>query len=642
MQRPELTSSFAPAQDGLALDADTMRRLGHQTVDVLVDMLQDPATPALRRATPAEMAERIPPHPSDAPQHFDALLTQLRDDVFAHMSRLDHPRYFAFIPACGTWPAALGDFLASAMNVYAGTWMEAAGPSRLELVVLDWFKQWIGYPGHADGVLVSGGSAANMTGLACAREVRAGAMTDRLVAYVSDQAHSSFARTARLLGFGANQLRVLPTDERFRMRPDALEAAIDADIRAGFRPLFVAAAAGTTNTGAVDPLEELAGVCRRRGVWLHVDAAYGGFAALTDRGRRRLRGIELADSLTLDPHKWLYQPFECGSLLVREAGLLHRAFEVAPDYLKDATVSGDEVNFCDRGLQLTRSCRALKVWLSIQYFGLDAFRTAIERCLGLSLHAEDHVRTRPELELLSPANLGVVCFRRRPEPGDGEQETTQRNADLVACYEATGQGLVSSTRLRDRYAIRMCVMNHTSAEHDVEQVLDWFAEAETAPPAARRAPAPLTATAVASPGARRSPSEVSAAEIARVDLFADLTPEQLARIAGWARLRSVHGGERVTRRWDASRDFFVILRGTADVERDNQRIGDLAEGSFFGELAAVDWGAGYGYPRLATVTATSPMRLLVLEPSHLNRLMTEAPPLAARVREAMRTRLATV
>ena len=640
--RREVTKSLAPAEDGLTLDAETMRRLGHQTVDLLVGMLQDPTTPALRRASPAEMADRIPPQASDVPQHFDALLTQLRDDVFAHMSRLDHPRYFAFIPACGTWPAALGDFLASAMNVYAGSWMEAAGPSRLELVVLDWFKEWIGYPGDAEGVLVSGGSAANMTALACAREVRSGAMTDRLVAYVSDQAHSSFARTARLLGFGFNQLRVLPSDERFRMRPDALEAAIDADLRAGFVPLFVAAAAGATNTGAVDPLDELAGVCRRRGVWLHVDAAYGGFAALTGRGRSRLSGIELADSVTLDPHKWLYQPFECGSLLVREPGLLDRAFEMAPDYLKDATVSGDEVNFSDRGLQLTRSCRALKVWLSVQYFGIDAFRAAIDRCLDLALHAQDHIRRRPELELLSPANLGVVCFRRRPEPGAGEEETARRNTDLVARYQAGGDGLVSSTRLRDRYAIRMCVMNHTSGERDVEQVLDWFADAATTGPAARRTAEPLAAGAVAARGPRANQPEVLPAEIEGVDLFADLTPEQLARIAGCARMRRVQGGEQVTRWWEACRDFFVVLDGTAKVERDDQRIGQLAEGSFFGELAAVDWGAGYGYPRLATVTATTPMRLLVLEPRHLNRLMTESPAVAARVREAMRTRLATV
>jgi aromatic-L-amino-acid/L-tryptophan decarboxylase len=226
LPQPTIERDDDAAADPLALDPETMRRLGHETVDLLVAMLHDPEAPALRRASPAEMRRRIAPHAPEAPGDFEALLAQLRDDVFAHMSRLDHPRYFAFIPACGTWPSALGDFLASAMNVYGGSWMEAAGPSRPELVVLDWFKEWIGYPKDADGVLVSGASAANMTALACAREALAGAMPDRLVANVSDQAHCSLARTARLLGFAPNQLRVLPTDDRFRLRPDALEAAI--------------------------------------------------------------------------------------------------------------------------------------------------------------------------------------------------------------------------------------------------------------------------------------------------------------------------------------------------------------------------------------------------------------------------------
>jgi aromatic-L-amino-acid/L-tryptophan decarboxylase len=641
LPQPTIERDDDAAADPLALDPETMRRLGHETVDLLVAMLHDPEAPALRRASPAEMRRRIAPHAPEAPGDFEALLAQLRDDVFAHMSRLDHPRYFAFIPACGTWPSALGDFLASAMNVYAGSWMEAAGPSRLELVVLDWFKEWIGYPKDADGVLVSGGSTANMTALACAREALAGAMSDRLVAYVSDQAHCSLARTARLLGFAPNQVRVLPTDERFRLRPDALEAAIDADLEAGREPLFVAAAAGATNTGAIDPLPEVAEICRARGVWLHVDGAYGGFAALTGRGRRSLRGIELADSVTLDPHKWLYQPFECGSLLVRDAGLLDRAFAIAPDYLRDATVHDEEVNFSDRGLQLSRSCRALKVWLSIQYFGVDAFRTAIDRCLDLALRAEDHVAGRPELELLSPANLGVICFRRRPEPGEDEEETAQRNADLVARFAAGGDGLVSSTRLRGRYAIRLCVMNHTTTERDVERVLDWFAEASMNAAAACR-PGRVGASAA---GAAHRPlrrPEFSTEQLARIALFASLTEEQLARVDGWARWRRVAPGAQITRRWDASRDFFVVVHGSADVERDGETVGAVAAGGFFGELAAMDWGAGYGYPRLATVIATAPMQLLVLEPSHLHQLMAEAPDFAAHVRGTMRARLATV
>ena len=374
--------------------------------------------------------------------------------------------------------------------MYVGSWMESAGPSQVELTVLDWFKDWLGYPRAAAGILLSGGSAANMTALACAREALLGPMSDRVVAYVSDQAHSSLARAARLLGFRPDQLRVVPVGDDLRLGAERLERAIAADVRAGRMPLFASVSAGATNTGAVDPLDELADVCRRHGVWLHVDAAYGGFAVLADRGREALRGIEAADSIALDPHKWLYQPMECGALLVRDGRLLRRAFEIVPDYLRDAAVEDGEVNFSDLGLQLTRGWRALKVWMSIQTLGLDAFRAAVDRCLDLAALAEARVRASDELELMSPASLGIVCFRRRFDGVDDEDELAELNAALVARLEATGEALVSSTRLHGRYAIRLCVLNHTSRAEDVEWVLDWFAAAaRPALPARPTAPA---------------------------------------------------------------------------------------------------------------------------------------------------------
>jgi aromatic-L-amino-acid/L-tryptophan decarboxylase len=613
--------------DPLGMTPDEMRVLAHRVVDLLVDRLADPEVPALRRATPEEMRARLSEPAPDGPRT-DAL-ERLAADVLPFKSRADHPRYFAFIPSCQTFPGALGDFIASALNVYAGSWMEAAGPSQMELTVLDWFKDWLGYDGDAGGLLLNGGSAANMTALACAREARVGPMNDRVVAYASDQAHSSVARAARLLGFRPDQLRVLPAAEDLRLRPETLARAIEADAAAGRVPLFASASAGTTNTGAIDPLGELAEVCREHGVWMHVDAAYGGFTALTDRGRSRLSGIELADSIALDPHKWLYQPVECGCLLVRDGHLLRRAFEVTPDYLRDAAVGDGEVNFSDLGLQLTRGWRALKVWLSIQTFGLDAFRQAIDNALDLAALAEERVRSTPALELLSPAQLGIVCFRRRFE-GD-EDEVAALNAGLVERLADTGRALVSSTRLHGVYAIRLCALNHTSRPEDVEWVLDWFARAE-APEPAPVVPSPPETVAEA-----RGP--FSPAEVLALPLFDGCSKAVAARVAETARELIAAPGEDVIRRHQLERDFYVIVGGEADVDIDGAHIRELRAGDFFGELAALDWGAGFGYARSATVTATAPLRLLVLAPRDLHELMRNAPLVARRGQAAARERL---
>ena len=627
--------------DPLGLDPETMRRLGYQTVDMLVDRLSAVAEgPVIRRADRPEMERRLREPPPEGAQGFDEILGRLGTDVLPFASVTGHPRYFAFIPGCPTWPASLGDLIASVSNIENSSWLESAGPSELELVVLDWFKEWIGYPAEAEGVLVSGGSAANMTALACAREALLGAMSERVVAYVSDQAHSSVARAARVLGFRPEQVRVLPTDERFRMRPDALVDAMDADLRAGLRPLFVSASAGSTNTGAVDPLPELAEICKERGAWLHVDGAYGGFAVLSGRGRRLLQGIELADSVTLDPHKWLYQPFECGCLLVRQGHYLREAFEITPDYLKDTEVLAREVNFADRGVQLSRMCRALKLWVSLKYFGVAAFRTAIDRSLDLAREAQARIENSGELELLVPATLGVVCFRRRFESVEDEDELARLNAGLVEGLTASDEGHISSTRLRGRYALRMCVLNHTTTSDDVHRVLDWI-ESSPAP----RLEGPETAATLYDrhPDVRqpswlgRRPADV--AGLQNLPLFRDLTQRELDLIAHSAYEDAAEPGEPIVRQWDPSREFYVILDGTAEVRTEERHLADLGLGDYFGELAALDWGANFGYPRLASVIATSPVRLLVFPGASFNTLVRDVPAFGDEIRRAVRERL---
>ncbi len=613
--------------DPLGLDRETMRELGYRTVDLLVEWLEDPEAPPLRRARASEMRARLSGPLAAEGTPFEEILATLARDVLPFGSRVFHPSFFAFIPGSGTWPGALGDLIASAANVYAGSWMESAGVSQLELEVTRWFGEWVGLPPSGGGILVSGGSAANTTALACARERLAGAMAPNLVAYLPDQAHSSLARAARVLGFGPAQLRVLPVDDEHRLRPRVLAGAMEADAAAGLRPLFAVASGGSTNTGSVDPLAELASIAHEHGAWFHVDAAYGGFAALTERGRAQLAGIELADSITLDPHKWLYQPFECGCLLVRDAADLNAAFAMAPDYLRDSQPGEEEVNFADRGLQLTRTSRALKIWISLRYFGLDAFRAAIDRSLDLAELARRRVEASPVLELAAPPSLGIVCLRRRFD--DDEDD---RNAGLVAALERSGIGLVSTTRLRGRCAIRLCPLNHTSTEEDVERVLDFLESAEPEPVVSLERDREVGRSWLRAP--RVEPSVLRS-----IPLFASFDAPELERVARMVHLRDAAPGERVVEQWTTSRDFYAIVEGAVDVLIDDELVNTLRAGDFFGEIAALEWAAGYSYPRIATVVAVEPLRLLVFPEGTLSTLVAEHPAIDAVIRDAVQERL---
>ena len=641
---PEASGSAGAAPPGphpespLAVDLETMRQMGYRTVDLLVERAaRDRDDPALRTASREEMAARLAGPPPAAGVPFDDILDRLSTDVLPFIARWDHPRFFGFIPGSATWPGVLGDLIASGTNIDTSSWRESAGPSQVELTVLDWFKEWIGYPEEAAGVLVTGGSAANMTAVACAREARLGAMSDTATAYMSDQAHSSMARAARILGFRPEQVRILPSDERSRLSPEILRRAMDADVEAGLTPLLVAAAAGATSTGAVDPLEELAATCRERGVWLHVDGAYGGFAVLSVRGRQWLRGIELADSVTLDPHKWLYQPFDVGCLLVRDGSQLRRAFEITPDYLKDTAAVSREVNFSNYGMQLTRMWRALKVWMSIEYFGVDAFRAAVDTAIDLARRAEERVRDAPNLELLSPASLGVLCFRRTFDGIDESGVEEQMNGEVIRRLVESGRGLISSTRVRGRFALRMCVMNHTTTAADVDEILDWIESADVDVPGAAAAP-PLADAR--EPGVRHGWLEQRGSDaIGSLDLFRDLDEGQRTRLRAATWEIEVPAGTDIVHAWEFAREFYVILDGEVTISTEEREVGSLGAGRFFGEVAALDWGAGFGYPRTASVTATSNVRLLVVPAPLLNELVRDAPEFGRIVKATMSERL---
>ncbi len=456
--------------DELQWDAAKMRRLGHQVVDEVVDrwigLRDDRAWNGASRAAMEPLLREEPPEVGRDPEK---VLERALRDVLPYAGRIDHPRFFAFIPASPTWPAVLADILTTGFNVFQGTWLESAGPSQVELVVIDWFRQWLGLPETAGGLFTSGGSAANLDAMVAARH-HAG-NPERPVAYASDQVHSSVERAARIAGFGEGGIRRVASDDRFRLDVDALSRAIRQDRDEGRTPVLVSATAGTTNTGSIDPLDAIADLCELEHLWFHVDAAYGGFAVLDPLTRPLLSGLERAHSVVLDPHKWLFQPYETGCLMVRDTKWLTDAFRVMPDYLQDTDIGMEQVNFADLGLQLSRSFRALRVWMSVQMLGMEQFRSVIARANALARRAEEHIQGQEHLELLSPANLGVVCYRFRGAEHDPAQ-IEELNRRIQQQIVDSGFAMLSSTRLRGVYSLRLCILNYRSTWEDVRDTLD--------------------------------------------------------------------------------------------------------------------------------------------------------------------------
>jgi aromatic-L-amino-acid/L-tryptophan decarboxylase len=359
----------------MKLSTEEMRRLAGAATERLIARLESiRSEPPWRGASRDELEALLREAPPEQGRDPVDVLERAVSDVLPVAGRVDHPRFFAFVPSAPTWPGVIADYLAAGFNIFQGTWLGSGGPSQLELVVIDWFRQWVGYPDTAGGLFHSGGSAAILDALVAARE-HAGA-PERPAIFLSDQTHSAVERAAHIVGIRKEGIFRLPADDGFRLSVDRLAGAVTRARGEGFTPFAVCANAGTTNTGAIDPLEAIAGYCGAEKIWLHVDAAYGGFAVLCDRGRRLLAGLSRADSISLDAHKWLFQPFEAGCLLVRDISTLVRAFSSDAEYLQDTKLGLPQVNFAERGHQLTRSFRALKVWMSIQTFGLARFREA--------------------------------------------------------------------------------------------------------------------------------------------------------------------------------------------------------------------------------------------------------------------------
>ncbi len=371
-------------------------------------------------------------------------------------------RFFGYVAGSGEPVGAIGDFLASVLNQNCTSWRSAPAAVAIERVVIDWLADAVGCAGFA-GSLCGGGSTANLMGLAIARESVLPANDDGArpgVVYASEQAHMSIAKAVSLLGLGRNNLRLLPVDGNFRLRADALTEAIAQDRRAGKSPLAIVASVGTVATGAIDPLRDLAEIAEAEGLWLHADGAFGVMAALA--APEKFDGLSLADSISLDAHKWLYQPIDCSCLLYRDREAARRAFSHSGDYVKILNQDPEETfAFFDESIELTRRFRALKLWMSLQYHGRDAYREAIGRDLRHAALLAESIRSHPQLELLAPVPLSAVCFRHR----------TKNNEAILRRVIARGRVYLSNATINGHFALRACFVNHRTTAEDVGEIL---------------------------------------------------------------------------------------------------------------------------------------------------------------------------
>ncbi|MQA24391.1 MAG: aminotransferase class V-fold PLP-dependent enzyme [Micromonosporaceae bacterium] len=444
----------------------------------------------------AQLAEPLPAEGRD----FEALMERFRDVVVPGSRHSGHPRFFGYVSAPGVAVASVADFLASALNANLPAWRSAPAPTELEHVAVDWIRQALGCDEGAGGLFTSGGSMANFTALAAARHRHCGdevaahgaaAHPKPLRIYTSAEAHHSIHKAAALLGIGRANVREIPVDERFRMRVDALSRAIEEDRAAGLDPFCVVASAGTVVTGAVDPLASIAAVAQEHDLWLHVDACYGGFARLAPSARPLFDGLSEADSIALDPHKWLYLPADVGCLIYRNPEQVKGAFALGADYTRVLhSEPAEAFAFWDYGPDLSRRFKALKVWMTIAHVGADAMGEAIESNLDRARHAAALIDDSDDFELMAPVELSIFCFRHVPASmrgralsDDEERELDKLNERIMLTLQQAGSSYLSNASIHGRFALRGCVLNYRTTRHDMEILLDDVrGAAATVPP----------------------------------------------------------------------------------------------------------------------------------------------------------------
>jgi aromatic-L-amino-acid/L-tryptophan decarboxylase len=421
--------------------------------------------------------------------HAGAPLTALLDDLFnvyiPQSFNCPSPGYLAYIPGGGVYPAALADFIANTTNRYTGIWQASPALVQLESNALDWLRDWMGFPATTRGLFTTGGSMATFNAVLCAREQHLGAEIRPGVLYTSDQVHHCVNKSAKLAGIMPDRVRAIPTDAHFRMRVDALRDAIAADRAAGLTPFMVVSNAGTTNTGAVDPLHEIADLCAELKLWHHIDGAYGAFFALCEDTRSVLRGLERADSLTLDPHKGMFLPYGTGALLVRDGAALRAAHGATAGYLPEMPSADDFYDPSQHGPDLSRGFPGLRIWLTIKLYGTDAYRAAIAEKRALALDAAQRVAALPHVVIDAPPELSLFPFHVT-WPGATQADENAATRDVLANTSARGRVMISGAEVDGRYLGRVCVLSFRTHQPQIDALIEDLSAAVAATVAARR------------------------------------------------------------------------------------------------------------------------------------------------------------
>jgi len=451
------------------MSSEEFRRAGHEVVDWIADYLNGVGEyPVLSRVQPGEISDALPLHAPECGEPMERILEDFRKVIVPGITHWNHPRFFAYFGITGSAPGILGEMLSAALNVNGMLWRTSPAATELEQVTLAWLREWIGLPPEFFGIIYDTASVSSLHAIAAAREmadpeVRRRGVSGGLVLYTSEQSHSSIEKGAIALGIGQDNVRRVPVNDRFEMRADALAQLVQSDAAAGRKPFCVVGTTGTTSTTSVDPIPEIAGIARRYGMWLHVDAAYGGPAAIAPEYRDVLRGADRADSLVTNPHKWMLTPVDISVFYTRHPDVLRRAFSLVAEYLKTPDRA---VNLMDYGVQLGRRFRALKLWFVMRYFGRERIAAIIREHCAFAGRFAERLQEDGRFEIVAPVRLSVVCFRLR-----GADEP---NRALLEAINAGGLAFLSHTVLNEQYVLRLAIGNARTTWQDIERTWDFI------------------------------------------------------------------------------------------------------------------------------------------------------------------------